>query len=479
MAASQKLKMEPRMSATANQSALIANQLRDDPRLAEAKRLILEAVAEHSSKIDEIKPPNPLLADDFQTLLDAFGSIRGGNIYFPYLSSGIGNGPFVELADGSVKLDFITGIGVHGFGHSHPFVVEAGVDAATSDTVMQGNLQQNVKSYDIFKLLTEIACESGAGLKNCIISTSGAMANENSLKIAFQKHHPANRVIAFEHCFAGRTLVLSQITDKPQNRVGLPDTIEVDYIPFLDPNDPDGSTERSVTRLKEHIARHPGKHANLWMELVQGEGGYYAGSHEFFKSLIDVAHEHDIAVIADEIQSFCRTTRPFAFQHFGLDKMVDLVTLGKISQVCATLYTDEYQPAPGLISQTFTASSWAIVAAQRMVKGLIENGNFGEDGRNVQLNNHFAKGLKAIDDKYPDCVSGPYGIGGMVAFTPFNGEFEVAKDMVNRMFHKGLMSFFAGRDPTRVRFLIPIGIVEEKHIDLACGIIEDCVKEMS
>lgn len=465
--------------STANQAALVADQLRNDPRIAEAKKSILAAVAEHASQITEIKPPNPELAESFQTLLDDFGSIRGGNTYFPYLSSGIGNGPFVELASGAVKLDMITGIGVHGFGHSHPLLVEAGIDAALCDTVMQGNLQQNTESYDIVKLLTDTACESGAELKHCFLSTSGAMANENSLKMAFQKHYPANRVISFEHCFAGRTMCMSQITDKPGNRVGLPDTIEVDFIPFFDPKDPEGSTDRSVARLKEHIARHPGKHANLWMELIQGEGGYYAGSHEFFKALIDIAHENNISVIADEVQSFCRTTRPFAFQHFGLDKMVDLVTIGKISQVCATLYTDAYKPKPGLISQTFTGSSWAIISAHRIIKGLIDNGNFGDDGKNVRLNNYFAKGLQAINDKYPETVEGPHGIGGMVAFTPLDGSYEKAKAMVNLMFDKGLMSFFAGRDPSRIRFLMPIGCVEEKHIDMACAIIEECIKEMA
>ena len=118
------------------------------------------------------------------------------------------------------------------------------------------------------------------------------------------------------------------------------------------------------------------------MELVQGEGGYYEGDTQFFKALIDVARENNIAVIADEVQSFCRTTQPFAFQHFGLDEFVDIVTIGKISQVCATLFTDDYKPQPGLISQTFTGSTWAIVAARAIIQGLIDNGNFGSDGKN-------------------------------------------------------------------------------------------------
>ncbi len=460
------------------QTQLAADKLKNDPRLAEAKKLILEAVAEHQQHIVSVRPPEPSLAEDFNSMLGTFGEMRGAATFFPFLGSGIGNGPFVEIADGSVKLDMITGIGVHGYGHSHPRLIEAGIDAAIGDTVMQGNLQQNTNSFDILKLLTDTACESGAELKHCFLTTSGAMANENSLKMAFQRNHPANRVIAFEHCFAGRTLGLAQVTDKAKYRVGLPDTISVDYIPFFKHEDPEKSTQASINQFKDHIHRHPGKHAALWMELVQGEGGYYPGDEKFFKELCAVARENNIAIIADEVQTFCRTTRPFAFQHFKLDKLVDLVTIGKISQVCATLFTDNYKPKPGLVSQTFTGSTWAITAAHAIVKGLIDSGNFGESGKNVSLHNKFAAGLQAIGEKYPGTISGPHGIGGMVAFTPFDGSADVARDLVKRLYDAGLMCFMAGGDPSRVRFLMPLGCVEESHIELACQIIETVVSEM-
>jgi acetylornithine aminotransferase len=462
-----------------SEAALAAQRLAQDPRIAEAKELILAAVAEHQSGIDRVRSANPELVATYETLLEQFGQHRGGNIFFPYLGSGIGNGCYVELADGSVKLDMITGIGVHGYGHSHPLLVEAGIDASISDTVMQGNLQQNTSSCDIVKLLVDTACETGAGLNHCFLSTSGAMANENSLKMAFQKNHPANRVIAFSQCFAGRTMALAQVTDKAKYRVGLPDTIAVDYIPFFKHDSPGKSTEVAVNHLKYHIDRHPGKHAALWMELVQGEGGYYPGDTKFFKALTQVAKEHGIAVIADEVQSFCRTTRPFAFQHFELDQDVDLVTIGKISQVCATLFTDQYKPQPGLISQTFTGSTWAIYAAHAIVSGLIKSGNFGPQGKNVQLHNHFVAGLEKVATKHPGSVSGPHGIGGMVALTPFDGSAEKARDMVNRLYKNGLMSFMAGGNPSRVRFLMPLGCVTNQDIDAACEIIETTIAEMA
>ena len=459
-------------------NVLASEKLKADPRLQQARQLILEAVAEHQAELSTVREPNPALAASYEETLAAFGAIRNGNLYFPYLSSGLGNGPFVELGDGSVKLDFITGIGVHGYGHSHPLLVEAAIDSAIGDTVMQGNLQQNSESYDLVKLLTETANESGAKLKHCFLSTSGAMANENSLKLAFQNNHPANRVIAFSHCFAGRTLALAQVTDKAKYRVGLPDTLNVDYIPFYNEDDPDRSTEIAVNHLNYLLERNPGKHAALWMELIQGEGGYYPGSTKFFKALTSVAKQHKVCVIADEVQTFCRTTRPYAFQHFELDQDVDVVTIGKISQVCATLFTDEYRFKPGLISQTFTSSTMAINSALAIVKGLIENGNFGPSGKNQQLHDHFVAGLKKIGDKYPGAISGPHGCGGMVALTPLDGSAEVAAALAKRLFAAGLMSFMAGGNPSRLRFLMPLGCTETSHIDLACEIIDKVIGEM-
>ena len=96
-----------------------------------------------------------------------------------------------------------------------------------------------------------------------------------------------------------------------------------------------------------------------------------------------------------------------------------------------------------------------------------------------KLHQKFAGGIEAIAAKHPHAVAGPYGVGGMVAFTPYDGSAEKAKEMVNRLYDAGLMSFMAGREPSRLRFLMPIGCVEDHHIETACEIIEQVVVEMS
>ena len=130
-------------------SDTIANAFFQDQRVLEAKKLIAEALKEHTSKITTIKTASEDLKTAYADLLDSFSGKRGGNLFYKYIGSGIGNGALVELADGSVKYDFITGIGVHYFGHSHAGVLAAQVDGAITNTTMSGNLQQNV---DMFKL---------------------------------------------------------------------------------------------------------------------------------------------------------------------------------------------------------------------------------------------------------------------------------------------------------------------------------------
>jgi acetylornithine/succinyldiaminopimelate/putrescine aminotransferase len=81
------------------------------------------------------------------------------------------------------------------------------------------------------------------------MTSSGVMAAENALKMAFQKRAPAHRVIAFEKCFMGRTLSVSQITDKAAYRDGLPKTLMVDYIPFYKADQHERSIEMAVKHL--------------------------------------------------------------------------------------------------------------------------------------------------------------------------------------------------------------------------------------
>ncbi|TWU63439.1 aspartate aminotransferase family protein [Crateriforma conspicua] len=459
------------------QTATAAMRMRNDPRIAQAKQLITQAMADHAGELTDVRPADDALVADYQAWLDRAAAPRGGPTIWPYLSSGLGNGPYVELADGSVKLDFIGGIGVHGMGHSHETIVDAAIDAAIEDTVMQGNLQQNPASVVMAEKLIQLASATGAPLAHCMLSTSGAMANENALKLALHDRSPADRIIAFDNAFAGRSLALAAVTDRPNYRSGLPLTLDVDYLPFLDPDHPERSTRWAVDELQRLLKRHPGRYAAFWAEPIAGEGGYYPGSHEFFAALCQPLRDAGIPIIFDEIQTFSRTSCPFAFQHYQLESFADIVTVGKITQVCATLYRADFKPDAPILSQTFTGSTASIATGIATLDALEQAGCYGQDGENMKRHHYFARQLQSLADKYPGKISGPFGEGMMIAFTPGGGSFDEAKSLMDQMYQAGLLGFVCGSAPTRLRFLPPPATTTPQHIDAAVALLDRCLAD--
>jgi acetylornithine aminotransferase len=324
-------------------------------------------------------------------------------------------------------------------------------------------------------MMVHLSRQQGATLEHCLLTTSGAMANENALKIALHHRQPADRIIALDNCFAGRSIATAQLTDRPHYRDGLPTALAVDYIPPADPEHSEESMDRSLAALDKHLRRHPGKYAAIWLELVAGEGGYYPGSTEYFNRLIDRAKQDDILIIFDEVQTFGRLSKPFAFQHFGLDSSADIVTVGKITQLCATLYRGDLKPKSPILSQTFTASSGAIEACRATLEEMQARNCFGATGSNMSLHDYFAAGLANLAKTHPAKIAGPFGCGMMIAFTPLDGSSEAANQLTKKMFELGLMGFVAGGDPSRIRFLPPPAATQKKHIDAALKIIEAAI----
>ena len=239
------------------------------------------------------------------------------------------------------------------------------------------------------------------------------------------------------------------------------------------PADPKGTTAGALSTLKKLLERHPGEYACLWLELVAGEGGYYPGTPEYFEGLCKICHEHKVLIIFDEVQTFTRLSQPFAFQHFGLDKYADIVTIGKITQVCATLYREELKPKGPVLSQTFTGATASILAGLAVLNELESKNCFGSNGWNMERASFFKSRMEKLAQQYPTKISGPYGEGMMMAFQAGSGDGEHAKKAIFDLYEAGLMGFVAGSNPTRIRFLPSPAVVTKEHLSLACDIIEE------
>lgn len=472
-------------------------ELHASPAVRQAIDMIVKELEAMRAQITDVRGPrSPESAAAFEAQMKEAGDSRGRALLYPFLGSGLGNGALVELADGSVKWDMITAIGVNFFGHSDPDLVRSALYAATSDIVMQGHLLTNGDAYQFAQtLLTE--AKKNSRLAHVFLANAGVMANENALKICFQKHAPASRVLAFSHNFMGRTVTMSQIGDSAANREGLPLSTLVDYMPFYDhasakkmsAGDVSGMTrfiDMSVWHLRQYIERYPKQHACFIFELVQGEGGFNTAPPEFHRTLMEVCKQAGVAVWADEVQSFGRTTAMFAFEALGLGQLVDVVTVGKMPQICATLYTADYNPKPGLMSATFLGSTEALRVGRRIIERLRDGDFYGPTGSNARHYKAFRDGMKAIEARHPEwfahngvVADTVDGLGGMMRFTPFGGQKDPVMKLCRALFDEGVIVFYCGHNPYHVRMLPPLGAMKMEDWPRVMALVETAMGKVA
>ncbi len=454
--------------------------LRTSDAVHQAIGTITSEIESQRSKITGVRGPiDASASESFEAFMERSSAVRGRPLLYPYIGSGIGNGPYVELLDGSVKLDMITGIGVHFFGHSDPDITAAALLGATGDTIMQGNLMMNEEAIRFGAVLLEEA-RKNSNLTHAFLCGSGAMANENAIKVCYQKHAPATRVIAFQDCFMGRTTTMAQIGDSAGGRVGIPLTTQVDYMPFFDPaaakrmsaGDVSGETrfiDMACWHLEQYINRYPKSHACFIFELVQGEGGFNVAPRDFHAELMQICKANDIAVWSDEVQTFGRTSSMYAYDHYNLGEYVDVCCVGKMTQVCAALYTQEYNPKPGLLSGTFVGSTVGLSAGRRTLERLRDGDYYGPDGSIARHHETFRKHVHALAEKHPEWFPKHHlvpdhagGMGAMMRFTPFGGDKDALLKLCKQLFTDGVIAFYCGHGPFHVRFLPPLGVMQEE-----------------
>ncbi len=456
-----------------------AQRLMSSDRFLKAKADLLAAIRDASEQIQGVRPAlSPEVSAAFKELLSSFQKDRGRELYFPFLGSGLGRGPYVELADGSVKMDLITGIGIHFFGHSHPALMDEMMMAAAAPT-MQGNLEPGAEAAAASRALLARVGEKSR-LKHAWLTCSGTMANEIALKIVRQKKAPATRILAFEDCFAGRSTAMQEITDNPAYRVGQPLYGEVAYLPYFSKKfGLERSIDLTVRHLEWETRRYPGRYAALMIELVQGEGGFNSAPREWYVKVFEAAKKAGLAVWADEVQSFGRTGELFAYQTFGLEEYVDIVTVGKLLQACATLFTEEYAPKPGLVAGTFTGSTAALRSARRVLEEL-DRGHLGPEGRIRKVGDRFREGLDRLAaGSCKGLIAQTRNVGAMVAFEPFGGTLEEVKAVLMKLFDLGVVAFYCGHGPYLIRMLPPAAAMTDGDVDTAISLIEQALLEVA
>jgi predicted acetylornithine/succinylornithine family transaminase len=221
-----------------------------------------------------------------------------------------GEGAWVWDSEGNRYLDFFPGWGCNLLGHCPPRVVQA-VQEQVATLIHVPNTWHMEAQGLWAKMLSERSFGGQAFFCN-----SGTEANEAAIKLA-RLHAGKGRykMITFEGGFHGRTLGALTATAQPKYHEGLgPLVAGFNYAPYGDLD--------AVTRLIDDET------GAILVEPVQGEGGIRIPTREFLHGLRQLADQHDLLLIFDEVQSGCgRTGHWFAYQHFGVTP--DVMTLAK------------------------------------------------------------------------------------------------------------------------------------------------------
>jgi len=194
---------------------------------------------------------------------------------------------------------------------------------------------------------------------------------------------------------------------------------------------------------------------------------------------MDICKDAKIAVWDDEIQAFGRTESMFAFDYLGLGDYIDVFTVGKLTQVCATLFTEDYNPGPGLLSGTFTSSAAAFNVGTSLLRKLRDGDYYGPDGRFARHHRLFAEQVRALAARHPDWFpANPEvddvvgGVGGMMRFTPFGGRKDLVNKACKHLFDEGAIVFYCGHGPYHIRMLPPLPAFNESDWPRVFQVIE-------
>jgi 4-aminobutyrate aminotransferase len=372
-----------------------------------------------------------------------------------------GYGSTIEDVDGNRFLDFTAGIAVTSTGHCHPEVVAAIVDQAQRLIHMSGTDFYYSPEIELAERLADLA--PGHGLKRVFFTNSGAEAIEAALKLA-RFHTGRQRAIAFYGAFHGRTYgAMSLSGSKSVHQRGFSPLVPgVHRLPY--------DCSREEIEILFATAAPPDEVAAIFVEPMQGEGGYRVPSPGFLPMLRDVCNEHGILLVVDEIQSgLGRTGRMFACQHFGSKAVPDVLCLAKgiasgmpLGAMIARAELMDWPP--GSHASTFGGNPVCCRAALATLDLIEREYRANAAARGDQLAN--ALELLAMEHRWLVDVRG-LGLMRAIDVTRDGQLDSIRRDrLIQSAFHHGLLLLPCGK--AGVRFCPPLCITPE---EIAAGIV--------
>ncbi|MDR4497872.1 MAG: acetyl ornithine aminotransferase family protein [Candidatus Scalindua sp.] len=408
--------------------------------------------------------------------------------YFPLVAEKA-QGAWVHDVDGNVFLDFTAGIAVCSTGHCHPRVVQAIKEQSDRLLHMGGADFYYVPQISLAKKLSSLFPDGG-NHKVCF-GNSGAEAVEAAFKLA-RRHTKRELNIAFFGSFHGRTMgALSLTASKTIQRTHFSSFVPgITHVPYgycyrcpYKHDYPQCGIECAYW-IEDTLFRTimpPEEVAAIFVEPIQGEGGYIVPPPEFHMMLHKIAKKYDILLVADEVQTgMGRTGKMFAMEHFGIEP--DIVALAKgiasglpLGAMIARSEIMDWEA--GAHASTFGGNPVSCIAALTTIQLLEEElmANATVQGQRLM------KGLEELQGVY-ECMGDVRGKGLMIGieFVKDRQTKERAiawrDEIIHSAFQKGLLLLGCGENS--IRFCPPLTITSEE-VDVCISVLDESIKKVA
>jgi len=400
-----------------------------------------------------------------------------------------GEGAIVEDPDGNRFLDFAAGIAVVATGHCHPKVVRAIQEQAARLIHMSGTDFYYENMVVLAEKLATLV--PGDSPQRVYFGNSGTEAIEAAIKLA-RYHSGRGQFVAFVGAFHGRTMgSLALTASKNTQQTGFfPVMPGVHHMPYAYcyrcayGKEPDSCAVECVKAIETELFRTsvaPEDVAAIFVEPVQGEGGYVVPPRKFFDELRRLADGLGILLVADEVQSgMGRTGKMFASEHFGLEPDVMALAKGIASGLplgAMVARAELMSWRPGAHASTFGGNPVAVAASLATIE-LLEQELVNNAAR---VGSHLMARLRDLPQRFP-MVGDVRGLGLMIGIELVRDQVtkERAGDLrdkvVQMCFERGLLLLGAG--PNTIRLCPPL-VITIDQADFAAQTIEECLRLLS
>jgi 4-aminobutyrate aminotransferase len=400
---------------------------------------------------------------------------------YPLVIAG-GQGAMVEDVDGNRYIDFMAGIAVTSTGYNHPKVVGAIKDAAEKFLHICGTDFYFEGFAALAERLARLA--PGKSKKRVFLSNSGTEAVEGAIKLA-RNHTRRPALIAFQQSFHGRTYgAMSLTSSKARQHAHFgPLLPEVYHVPYANPyrmGGPEAAIAQSIAAIEDLFTRQvsPDDVAAIFLEPIQGEGGYVVPPDGFLRAIRQLCDRHGILMVCDEVQSGVgRTGKWWASDWEGVepDILLSAKGLGSGMPIGALIAKESVMTwESGSHGSTFggnPVSCAAALATLDVIEPLLP--------QIQKIGDRLQSGARKLQEKYA-CIGDVRGRGLMVGVefvrdrTTSEPYPELIDRLTERAFRKGLLLLGCGK--STFRFAPPL-VLDEYDVDTGLGILDECLKE--